>query len=358
MKNFIFEKKKISLVKRIRIPENRDLINGIRLNRNERVENFDRNILSKIFKTAKEYDLGKYPDQSETYKVLSKYIKVPEKNIQISSGIDGSIKSIFEIFTDQNEKIAVLSPTYAMYEVYCKVFNTKLIRIGYKKFKLDQKKLFKVIKNSGIRILFIPNPNQPIEDNLSPNQIKKICIECRKKKILLVVDEAYHMFGCKSAINLYKSFDNILILRTLSKSFGIPSVRFGYIVGKEKVIKILDAYRLSYESNFLTDHVVKFFIKNSNYINSYITRINKGRDFLKKELKKLNFEVYGGQANFLLINFKNDLLKDKIVKSLNKNKIYTKSNYINELSSCILVTCGFRNTMNKLLKIIKKAKRI
>ena len=166
------------------------------------------------------------------------------------------------------------------------------------------------------------------------------------------------MFGCKSAINLYKSFDNILILRTLSKSFGIPSVRFGYIVGKEKVIKILDAYRLSYESNFLTDHVVKFFIKNSNYINSYITRINKGRDFLKKELQKLNFEVYGGQANFLLINFKNDLLKDKIVKSLNKNKIYTKSNYINELSSCILVTCGFRNTMNKLLKIVKKAKRI
>ena len=68
--------------------------------------------------------------------------------------------------------------------------------------------------------------------------------------------------------------------------------------------------------------------------------------------------MYGGQANFLLINFKNDLLKDKIVKSLNKNKIYTKSNYINELSSCILVTCGFKSTMNKLLKIIKKAKRI
>ena len=93
------------------------------------------------------------------------------------------------------------------------------------------------------------------------------------------------MFGCKSAINLYKSFDNILILRTLSKSFGIPSVRFGFIVGKEKLIKIFDSYRLSYESNFLTDHVVKFFIKNSNYIESYITRVNNGRDFLKKELK-------------------------------------------------------------------------
>ena len=357
MKNFIFEKKNLSLVKRIRIPEKRDLINGIRLNRNERVEDFDKNILSKIFKSANKYDLGKYPDQGETYKVLSKYIKVPEENIQISSGIDGSIKSIFEIFTKLNDKVAVLSPTYAMYEVYSKVFKTKLIRIGYKKFKLDKKELFKIIRTSGIKILFIPNPNQPIEDNLNSKEINKICTECKKRKILLVVDEAYHMFGSQSSINLYKKFNNILILRTLSKSFGLPSIRFGYVIGNVKIIRIFEAHRLSYESNFLTDHVIKFFIRNLKYIKNYIAKINISRDFFKSQLKMMNFDVYGGQANFLLIDFKDVSIKKKIVSSLEKNKIYTKSNYSNELSSCILVTCGYKKTMNKLLKIIKKVKK-
>lgn len=357
MKKYIFEKKKISLIKRIRIPENRDLNKGIRLNRNERVENFEKNLLSKIFKSVNRYDLGKYPDQSQTYKVLSRFIKVPVQNIQITSGIDGSIKSIFEIFTDPNEKIAVLSPTYAMYEVYSKVFKTKLIKIGYKNFKLNKEKLLNVIKKSDVKIIFIPNPNQPIEDNLSLKDISKLCKECRKRKILLVIDEAYDMYGSKSSIDLYKKFNNILILRTLSKSFGLPSVRFGYIVGNESIIKIFDTYRLSYESNFLTDHVVRYFIKNIKFVKKYISKVKIGRDFFKKQIQNLGFKVYGGKSNFLLIDFEDINFKKKVVGNFQKNKIYTKSNYGNELSSCILVTCGFKNTMKKLYNIIGKVKK-
>ena len=132
MKKFIFEKKKVNIINRIRIPEGRDLIKGIRLNRNERVENFEKNILLKIFKTSKIYDLGKYPDQNNIYKSLAKFLRVKEENLIITSGIDGSIKSIFEIFTDPGDQIGVLSPTYAMYEVYGKIYKTKITRVGYK----------------------------------------------------------------------------------------------------------------------------------------------------------------------------------------------------------------------------------
>ena len=99
-------------------------------------------------------------------------MKVSEDEILISSGIDGSIKSIFEIFTKKDDKIAVLHPTYAMYEVYSNLFKTKLFKINYNKFKLNKKKLFSLIKNSEIKIIFIPNPNQPIEDNLSLKRSK------------------------------------------------------------------------------------------------------------------------------------------------------------------------------------------
>ena len=100
--------KKISIIKRLRIKENRDLINGLRLNRNERVENYPKNTLSKIFSKVNDYDLGKYPDQNNIYKILSKFLRIKEKNLIITSGIDGSIKSIFEIFTNIGDKIAIL----------------------------------------------------------------------------------------------------------------------------------------------------------------------------------------------------------------------------------------------------------
>ena len=357
MKKFIYQRQKVNIIPRIRIAENRDLNNGIRLNRNERVENFEKEIYSKIIKSLKIYDLGKYPDQSSIYKILSSYLKVREDEILISSGIDGSIKSIFEIFTEKNDKIAVLHPTYAMYEVYSNLFRTKLIKISYKNFKLDKEKLFSVIKNSNIKILFIPNPNQPIEDNLSVKEIEKICNICKRKKILVVIDEAYHMFGALTTIRLRKKFENFCVLRTFSKSFGVPSIRFGYVIANKKLIQILNSYRLTYESNLFSDLVVKYFIQNQSLVKKYIKRVKQGRDFLKNKLTKLNIEVHGKNSNYLLINFKDNLILKRILKKFSQKKIYVKSNYSGDLKNCILLTCGPAYIMGKIFEIIKKEVR-
>ena len=353
MKDFIYNKKKVNLISRIRIPENRDLKKGVRLNRNERVENFDTKIISKIFQKTQDYDLGKYPDQSRIYNILSKFLRLKEENLSITSGIDGSIKSIFEIFSDKNDRVGVLSPTYAMYEVYSNLFKTKIYKISYQNFKLDRKKLHQVIKDRKVKIIFIPNPNQPIEDNLSFKEIEKICKECKKNKILLVIDEAYHMFGSQTAAKLCLKYENIVILRTFSKSFGLPSIRLGYVIAHKKIIQIFNSYRLSYESNFLSDTVAEYFIKNFSIIKKYNKQIIQGREYLKLELKKLRIQVIGKKANFLLINFRNKKILKNILNSLKSNKIYVKSNYKGDLSNCILVTCGNINTMKKLLKIIK-----
>ena len=353
-RKFVFEKKELSFIKRLRIPENRDLKNGLRLNRNERVDNFEKSILEKIFKKVKNYDLGKYPDHQIIYESLSKFLKLKKENVLISSGSDGSIKSIFEIFLSKNDKVAVLSPTYAMYQVYSDIFKTKLIKIGYNKdYKLNRKQLIDIINHKNIKVLFIPNPNQPIEDIISKNEMTKLCKICNKKKILLVVDEAYYMFGAPTAASLIKKFNNIIILRTFSKSLGIPSVRFGFILANKKIISIMNSYRLSYESNFLTDTVVKYFIDNFQIIKNYINKVKIGREYVRNECKKLGFNVIGKYSNFLLIDFRNNLLKKKLIKKLNNKKIYVKSNYTGILQNTILVTCGSKQIMKKFIKTLK-----
>jgi histidinol-phosphate aminotransferase len=350
-KLFIYENYKT--VERLRIPENRDLDKGIRLNRNERVENFPKNLLEKIFKQAKNYDLGKYPDQELIYKHLSKYLKIKKQNILLSSGIDGSIKSIFEIFLKPKDSIACLSPTYAMYNVYSKIFNLNFKPIEYNKdFKLDKEKITKIIK-SGIKFLFLPNPNQPIEDNLPLRDLRFFANICKQNKVVMVIDEAYHMFGSETGSSLVNKFENVIILRTFSKSFGLPSIRLGYIIANEKIIKIFNTFRLSYESNFLTDQVAIYFLKNKKLINDYIAKVKEGRTFIKNELSKINLKVIGGKSNYLLVIFKDEHDYNNIYNKLILKKIYVKGGYKGNLKNAILFTCGPKKIMKILLKIIK-----
>ena len=101
-------------VDRIRIPENRDFVNGLRCNRHERVSIWDKNFIKKLFSDIDPYDITLYPDLSKIYNAISRYEKIRTEQILIGSGIDGIIKNIFETFTHEGMKIGVLSPTYAM----------------------------------------------------------------------------------------------------------------------------------------------------------------------------------------------------------------------------------------------------
>ena len=357
-RKFIFESKKLlhaASIIRTRIAEDRNLSKGLRLNRNERVLNFSKSLLSNIFKKVKGYDLAKYPDQELIYKHLETYLKLKEENFYITQGIDGAIKNIFEIFTKANDKILCLYPTYAMYEVYSKIYKTKFKTITYdpKTFKLKINNLISEIKK-GPKILFLPNPNQPIEDNLSYQQLDKICLLCQKKKVTLVIDEAYYMFGSSTAQKLIFKYHNLIILRTFSKSFGLPSVRLGYIISSKKIIHILKTFRLSYETNFLTDTVAIYFLKRQKLIKNYISQVKLGRDYLSKKIKKLGFDVIGKKSNFLLINFKNENICKNVYRGFVKDLIYVKGNYKYPLNNCLLLTCGPKNLMNRVYLSLKK----
>ena len=353
-KKFVYESSFLSSAARVRIEENRDLKNGICLNRNERVEHYPKNILSSIFKDVKNYELGLYPNQSRIYLALENFLKIKKQNFLLSSGIDGSLKSIIEIFLKKGDKVSFIEPSYAMYGVYSKIYKLKAKVIDYdnNNLKLNKKKIYRLIRN-GIKVLFLPNPNQPIEDNFSLSEITKLCKLCKKYKVLLVIDEAYYMFGSVTAIKLIKKFSNLLILRTFSKSFGLPSVRLGYIVGDKKIISILNSYRLSYESNLLSDSAVIYFLKNIKLVKNYIQKVIRGRDYFKNNILKLGIKVIGGKSNFLLLQFDSRLTAMRIYTILLENKIYVKGNYSQPLTNCILLTCGPINIMRKVLNVIK-----
>ena len=341
-------------IERVRIPEQRNLVNGIRCNRNERVEYWDKEFVAYLFSNIDNVDLTLYPDLSLIYNSISSHENIKTENLLIGSGIDGIIKNIYETYTTKNMNVGLLSPSYAMYYVYSKLFECNLLEIGYsfKNFKLDIELLFQSLEK--IDLLFIPNPNQPIEDNLSFDLCKQLAQECKKKNVLLIFDEAYYGFGCETTKSLIYEFDNVAVMRTFSKYFGVPSLRIGYLMANENLVKIISQKRISYETNSICQKLIINLLNNQDYIHAYNKEVCTSRDKLRNDLEKSGLRVNANNANYLLVDFEDYEIKKRITFDLERENIYTKSNFKNEMENSILMTVGPYNIMSKIKNIFLK----
>ena len=214
-----------------------------------------------------------------------------------------------------------------------KLFRCNLVEVGYNlnTFKLRLNMLEDALNK--VDLLFIPNPNQSIEDNFSFDYCLELAEEC-KKKILLIFDEAYFGFGCPTAKELIKKFNNVGVMRTFSKGFGVPS-RVGYIMAEENLIKKISQKRLSYETNSISQKIILNLLNNVDYIKKYNKEVCKSRDKLKINFKDNHIRFNSDKSNYILIDLKNDLTKKIVVDNFINEKIYTKSNFKKDMKNYI-----------------------
>lgn len=344
----------LEAVSRIRIPENRELDDCLRMNRNERVAGWHENFLRDVFDSKPDYFLSVYPDNDSLYSKLSSYLGVETNQISLSSGMDGAFKAIWETVTEPGDRVGVLGPTYAMYYVYSKIFDTELTQIGYNPdtLKLNWDELNNFI-DSGPDILFIPNPNQPVEDPLSKEQISEIATRCNQHGTLLVIDEAYYMFGCDTAVGLINDHDNLVVLRTFSKGFGVPGIRLGFMVSNTENIDQLSKTRFAHESNSLSNAVGEYLLDNMSIVEDYISEVHKGRCFLKDELSALGLSCNGDVGNYVLINFETEEKCKHVAAGLEEKKIHVKANYSGEWARYMLVTLGPKEMIQPFIDVVK-----
>ena len=334
----------------------------LRLDRNERVIPYEKKDLDNIKEIVNDYFLQAYPsykgDLLRSIRIKNKLNNKKNYDVTISPGADISIRYIFELFTHaNNKKILSISPTYGMVNVYARIFNFKVSEISEN--NLDQFLIEKNYKN--VQFVYLANPNNPSGIKIETKYLKKILDICIKKNILFVLDEVYIDYSSqKSFLNQIKNkIDNILILRSFSKSMGLAGLRVGYVIGSKKNIKIFNSLRPPHDTSYLS-------IKIANYLyqkeKKYLEKINKGKKFIVKFCKKNNLEFKMTDANFFHLFFEKDKIKD-IFYSLKKNNILVKSSYLGSIvktNETIRVSLGNIDQMNDffkiLLKIIKKYK--
>ncbi len=267
-------------------------------------------------------DINRYsqPQPDELKDIFARTYDCNKNQIMITRGSDEAIDILIRAFCEAGQdKIITLVPTFGMYKIYASIQGIETVEIPLlletDRAEIDVASVKTYQDDGKIKIVFLPNPSAPIGNAFKVDDIKQIC-DIFADKALVVVDEAYIEFSeSASFISQLSAYTNLVILRTLSKAYGMAGVRMGVCISHSQIIDVLNPVRPPYPLSSPSINLVKLVFDNENmsYVQENIAKIKKERVRLADEISGLPWvlKVYQSDANFIFIqtDYVQDLVK-------------------------------------------------
>ena len=251
--------------------------------------------------------LSKYPDSKAELlrKKISIKFNCDFNKIICGAGSDEIIQMICQLYLKPSDEVIVPQYSFLMYRIYAQIVGAKVIFSKEKNFKVSVAEIIKKVTKK-TKIVFIANPNNPTGTYLDKLEL----LELRKKlkeNILLVLDDAYFEYmknkDYKSSLDLFKNKDNVVVIRTFSKIYGLASLRVGWGHGPKKIINAMNNIKPPFNVNQLAQIAAIEALKDKNFISQSVKHNIIEANKVKNILEKLNIFSNKVTANFLLLNF-------------------------------------------------------
>ena len=270
----------------------------VKLNTNESPFSPSPYAIKAAYDELKRMELYPDPNCTSLIRALSAFYGLDENCFIATNGSDETLYFAFLAYCDSKTPAVFADITYGFYKVFARLTNTEYREIPLKEdFTLDPEDYY-----GAKATVFIANPNAPTGIALKKNEIEKIIQ--RNQNNIVVVDEAYVDFGAESCIDLVKKYENLLVVRTFSKSRSMAGARLGFGVGNPELIKDLNTIRFStnpYNINRMTLAAGVGALTDREYFYNCLNVIVENRVDTAERLKHLGFEMTDSSANFLFV---------------------------------------------------------
>jgi histidinol-phosphate aminotransferase len=304
-----------------------------------------------VMKVLAEIDaekLRRYPDPvgEQFRRAAADVNSLSPDNILCCNGGDELLTLAFRAFCDEDRPVAYPIPTYSLYPVLANLQNCKAIEIPFdSEFNLPPK-----LAATGAALTIVCNPNAPSATFIDPGELASFADELEG---ILLIDEAYVDFAEDNCINLVNDFDNVIILRSMSKGYGLAGLRFGYAIARPPLIEGLLKIKDSYNVNALSIAVATAAIKDQKYFTENVEKVKRDRDILIGQLRALKFRVARSSANFVLAECKNCDAKE-IYEKLTRQNIYIRYFDLPSLNNKLRITVGTSEQNDRLVLVLKE----
>lgn len=248
-------------------------------------------------------NISTYPQYDESIKKLADFLKIDSSQVMYTNGTDEAIKTITETYVERGiDEIIIPVPTFAMFGFYAQLNEAKIKEVFYNKdLSFPTGKVLEEI-NPKTKIVVIVNPNNPTGTSVNRQELIEILNKAKQNDALVLVDEAYYPFFNESSIDLIEEFDNLVVLQTFSKAFGMANLRIGYIVSNKENIKTMRKVISPYSVNGIATACVSVALDDYEYVKNYVKTVNENKTRIYSELKKEKIKYYESDANFLLVD--------------------------------------------------------
>ncbi|MDD5010659.1 MAG: histidinol-phosphate transaminase [Phycisphaerae bacterium] len=302
----------------------------------------------KSLKNITAEQIRKYPQPlgDKFRETASEILNVKPENIICANGGDDLLNMAIRAFCDENRAIAYPTPTYSLYPVLAQAQNCPIIEIPFdEEFNLPVK-----LASSGAALTIVCNPNAPSGTFIPKEELAQLAGEI---KSVLLLDEAYVDFAEDNCLELVKKFDNVIILRSMSKGYSLAGMRFGFGIANEDLIKGLLKVKDSYNVDTVAISAATAAIADQQYFRNNVQKIKIERKALTEELNKLGFEAFESQTNFILAKPTKARAIDIYEKLKNRN-IYVRYWAYQDIKDKLRITVGTSEQNKELIEALKE----
>jgi histidinol-phosphate aminotransferase len=300
--------------------------------------------------------ISRYPDphHRNLREKLAAYHGIASSQILAGNGSDELLDLCLRVFCQPGKESAlIIEPTYGMYKTLCEINDVTVTTcVPEKIYKPDIMQAAEASEKN-TKITFICNPNNPTGGLISPGFIEGLLGQPR---MMVVCDEAYIDFAPQgSALPLLERYNNLILLRTFSKAWGLAGIRCGYVIAHPEVIHYLEAVKYPYNVNSITLGLAEEALDNLNKKEELTGKLISERERISAFLndQKGIDEVFPSDANFIL--FRSRWSKYIFTRLAEKGIIIRDRSTQPGLSGCLRVSVGLPEENDKFMNILKEA---
>ena len=304
--------------------------------------------VKEILKKFAYEDLRLYPDpvSFELREKLGALYGFSANQIICGNGSDDILNIIVRTFVQPGEAIGFFEPTFPLYRVLGMIHDVKIVSIP-----LAEPYDHPPMPPQGLKVFFLANPNSPVGFGYPTALLSQLA---QKTDGIFVVDEAYAEFAKENALKLLRDFDNVIVVRTVSKSYSLAGIRLGYAIGHDRCIAEMFKVKDPFNVTRFTQAVVVAALEDQEYFRKNISQIIKTREWFTREATALGYRVIPSQANFIFPQPPQKGRGVKFYEALLSRKVLTRYYDEEGLKDGVRLTIGTKEEMLTTLQALKE----
>jgi histidinol-phosphate aminotransferase len=291
--------------------------------------------------------LRKYPNPASTgvRERLAELHGCAVSNVFVGNGSDEILALCTRAFVENAGSIGYFDPSYSLYPVLADIRDVRKCPVT-----LDEGFAWRSPEDDLCSLFFLTNPNAPTSMLFAKQYVEPFCDSF---KGVVLIDEAYVDFAAENCMDLALKYDNVLVLRTLSKSFSLAALRVGYVIGSESLIEALMKIKDSYNLDGVAQTLALAALSDMAHMRSNADRIIATRERLGASLRECGFAVSPSEANFLWVRPPSSISAEALFEKLNAAGILIRYFPGPRTGQHVRITVGTENEVAALLDAVR-----